>query len=424
MDPKNIVIITYDWPPRNSISVHRPYSWAKYWAEEGIKVTVLTAAKQSFDEPLDLYLPQLPISIIETSNNKSANFLSKIFKISWARSILRSLIALLTKKFNIIIDPRASWRMATKPHVVKLAKNADYVISTFGPASAHLIAMDMKKINPKLKWIADYRDLWSNNYMLKISEKLRQSITKEEISSVGEYADKIITVSEEMVKKLSYLLKKPVYKIPNGFDFDENKVKKIISKIDKVIKKPLRIIYTGMIYRGFRDPKPLLDAISHLIETNKINSGDITVDFYGDRVEVAKEYAKQSEFKTFVRIMGHVKREIALDVQRNAGVLLLLESSDLHAKGTLTGKLFEYIVSGRPILCIGSRPKYEIGKVLKQTGTGLVIGPNEIKNLPEVLLQLMKKPTNVSWYKPNINEILKYSRHKQALQLLSEIKKI
>lgn len=420
----HIVIITYDWPPRNSISVHRPYSWAKYWVEQGIKVTVLTAAKQPFDAPLDLSLPQLPISIIETSNKKSANALSKIFKVPWVRSFSKSLITLLTKKLNIVIDPRASWRLATKPHTIKLSKNADYVISTFGPASAHLIAMDMKKINPKIKWIADYRDLWSNNYMLKISEKLRQSIISEEMSSVGKYADKITTVSEDMVNKLSYLLNKPVYKIPNGFDLDENKVKKICSKIDIEIKKPLSIIYTGMIYRGFRDPKNLLDAISYLIETNQIKSYDITVDFYGDRVEVAKEYAQQSKFKPFVRIMGHVTREIALDAQKNAGVLLLLESSHPDARGTLTGKLFEYMVTGRPILCVGSRPEYEIGKVLNLTGTGLVIGPNEIKNLPEILLELMKKPTNVNWYKPNIDEILKYSRRKQALQLLSEIKKI
>jgi glycosyltransferase involved in cell wall biosynthesis len=421
----HIVIITYDWPPRNSISVHRPYSWAKYWSEQGIKVTVLTAAKQPFDEPLDLSLPQLPISIIETSNKKKgANFLSKIFKIPWVRSISKSLISLLTKKLNIIIDPRASWCLATKPYAIKLSKNADYVISTFGPASAHLIAMDMKKINPKIKWIADYRDLWSNNYMLKISEKLRKSIVSEEMSSVGEYADKITTVSEDMVNKLSYLLKKPVYKVPNGFDADEKKIKKISSKINIKIKKPLRIIYTGMIYRVFRDPKPLLDAISHLIETNQINFGDITVDFYGDRIEVAKEYAQQSKFKPFVRIMGHVKREIALDAQKNAGILLLLESSHPDARGTLTGKLFEYMVAGRPILCVGSCPEYEIGQVLSQTGTGIVVGPNEIKNLPEILLELIKKPTNVSWYKPNIDEILKYSRRKLALEMLSEIKKM
>ena len=55
-----IVIVTYNWPPRNAIGTHRPYSWARYWSEAGAKITVLTAAKHAFDAPLDLYLPNIP----------------------------------------------------------------------------------------------------------------------------------------------------------------------------------------------------------------------------------------------------------------------------------------------------------------------------------------------------------------------------
>jgi hypothetical protein len=419
----HIVIISYDWPPRNAIAVHRSYSWAKHWVEQGFKITVLTAAKQPFDEPLDLFLPKLPVSIIEVSYSRVFCAFGLILRLSWIQSVTKSFIALLAKKLNIKIDPRTSWRRAAKPYVLKLAKETDYVISTYGPASAHLIALDMKKTNPKIKWIADYRDLWSQNYILQISKKLHQSMREEEISSVGQYADKITAVSQDMVSQLSYFLKKPVFKIPNGFDIDENEVKKIISRSKKAIKKPFRIVYTGMIYRGYQDPKPLLDAISHLSKSNQINSSDITVDFYGNKLEVVNEYTKQPEFKSLIRLMGHVKREIALDAQRDAGALLLLESSDPKARGVLTGKIFEYIVAGRPILCVGSCPEYEIGQVLHQTGTGVVIGPNDLKKLPEILLELIQNPINVKWYKPNIDEILKYSRHKQALQLLSEITK-
>jgi glycosyltransferase involved in cell wall biosynthesis len=419
----HIVIISYDWPPRNSIAIHRPYSWAKHWAEQGFKITVLTAAKQPFDEPLDLFLPKLPVSIIEVSYNKVFYPFGLILRSYWIRSIIKSFIALLTKNLNINIDPRTSWRGAAKPHVLKLSKETDYVISTYGPASAHLIALDMKKTNPKLKWIADYRDLWSQNYISEIPEKLSQSMRKEEISSVGQYADKITVVSQDMVSQLSYFLKKPVLKIPNGFDIDENEVKRIISRNKKTFKRPFRIVYTGIIYRSIQDPKPLLDAISHLSKSNQINSSDITVDFYGDKLEAVNEYTKQHEFKSLIRLMGHVKREIALDAQRDAGALLLLASSNPKMRGILTGKIFEYIVAGRPILCVGSCPEYEIGQLLHQTGTGVVIGPNDLKKLSEILLELIQNPTNVRWYKPNIDEILKYSRHKQALQLLSEITK-
>ena len=69
--------------------------------------------------------------------------------------------------------------------------------------------------------------------------------------------------------------------------------------------------------------------------------------------------------------MGHVSREKALQAQRNADLLLLLESSNEESRGVLTGKIFEYIASGRPIICIGSRLDFEIGQTLFKTGSGI-----------------------------------------------------
>ena len=66
MKTKSILIVTYDWMPRNSIAVHRPYAWAKYWSLAGLKITVLTAKKYAYDEPLDLGLPVLDaVKVIE-----------------------------------------------------------------------------------------------------------------------------------------------------------------------------------------------------------------------------------------------------------------------------------------------------------------------------------------------------------------------
>ena len=65
-----ITIITYSWPPRNSMSTHRPYSWARYWSEKGADVTVITAKKKIFDHPLDMELPKLEgVKVIEVSYN-------------------------------------------------------------------------------------------------------------------------------------------------------------------------------------------------------------------------------------------------------------------------------------------------------------------------------------------------------------------
>src|SRR5690625_3409835 len=54
-----VLIVSYNWPPRNAIGTHRPYSWAKHWSERGVSMDVLTAKKKFFDGPQDLCLSSL-----------------------------------------------------------------------------------------------------------------------------------------------------------------------------------------------------------------------------------------------------------------------------------------------------------------------------------------------------------------------------
>ena len=73
-----ILIITYDWPPRNSIATHRPYSWAKYWSNNETQISVLTAKKKPYDEPLNLILPVIDKLNVSWFANGSFNDTSNL----------------------------------------------------------------------------------------------------------------------------------------------------------------------------------------------------------------------------------------------------------------------------------------------------------------------------------------------------------
>lgn len=417
-----IVIVTYNWPPRNAIGTHRPYAWAKYWQEAGAEVTVVTAVKRSFDSPLDLQLPPIPgVETIEVSYGGKAGYLDVLLKSEWARLLARRVKRWLTKNGELSVDPRLAWRKAAQAVTKQLATKADIVISTYGPAAAHLIGYDMKIANPELRWVADYRDLWSQSHTSDVSQKTRLSMRNIELDTVGAYADLLIGVSYDMVNRLSSLTGKDVFYVPNGFDIDEEQV--LLRSREKLEKPsgPMNIVYTGMIYEGYRDPTPLLSALSELYSEGYIKDGDVTVDFYGDKVNLAKRLSQNANFAPFIRLMGHVTRDKALAAQREAGLLLLLESSAPEASGVLTGKLFEYMTAGRPILCVGSRPEYEIGKILAATGTGRVFGPDEFSSLKSVLFETLKGNGLYESYSPNFYEILRYSRKRQAIKLLQMI---
>lgn len=420
----HIAIVTYNWPPRNAIGTHRPYAWARYWSEAGAKVTVVTSEKQAFDEPLDMPLPDLEgVKVLSVPYGRvGGGLINRLLKSQRVREKAKKVKSWITRSTGSRHDPRRAWHTAARRVATQLAAECDVVVSTYGPSAAHRIACDMKKANPSVHWVADYRDLWSQQHLGEATESQLEDLRETELATVGRYADSLSAVSEDMVEQLGDLMSKPVRMFPNGFDIDADLVRE---RLQAPVRKPggtLRIVYTGMIYKGHRDPVPLLDAFANLAAKGEITAESATVDFYGTRVEVARELSQIPKYAPFIRIMGHVSRQEALKAQRNAGLLLLLESSEPEARGVLTGKIFEYIAAGRPILCIGSRPDFEIGKVLKATGTGMVYMKNEEAALEEVLLQTLSGAGLYDSYRPDFEQVSRFSRKRISDEFLEVLK--
>jgi len=414
-----ILIVTYNWPPRNAIGTHRPYSWAKVWSEKGADVTVLTAKKQSYDQPLDLKLPVLPnVKVIEVSPNIKVGVISLILRLGFIRKFAKKIKSLLGLRLGVSGDPRLSWLQDAEDDIKILAQSVDVVVSTFGPSSSHLIANDIKKINQKIFWVADYRDLWSSSHL---SFSHVDYIDPQEIETVGKRADLVTAVSYDMVNTLSDLLGVEAIYLPNGFDLTESNVDELIAKKPVSSGGAFRIVHTGMLYDGHRDPEPLLSSLVRLEQQGLIERGSVTVDFYGARIDVAINLSKKEKYRPFIRIMGHVSRDEAIRAQRNADLLLLLESSREEARGVLTGKIFEYIVAGKPILCVGSKPDFEIGKVLASTRTGEIFGPEQFLHIDQSILETISGRGLYKSYCPDKEKIMLYSRERQSNGFLSLI---
>ena len=423
MKKLKITIVTYSWPPRNSISTHRPYSWARYWSEKGEDVTILTAKKQSFDHPLDLELSKLKgVKVIEMPYQFFGSWIVKFSPIEKIAKLFRFKFLNYLGEVN---DPRNNWFLTSSPIFSKIARESDIVISTYGPEVSHTIGCKMKMLCPSVYWIADYRDLWSDNpNMADASKKLKEKIKKKEKETVGRYADLITSISDDFCRRLYKLHKKPVIKVTNGFDIKDKIVKKNISKKLPTLNKTLRIIFTGSIYSKKPSPVMLLDAIVNLVNKKKIPKKSIIVEFYGSRLDHIKNLSQKSKYLNLISIKGHIPRLKVLEEQKKANLLLLLASSKEISRGHLTGKIFEYMSAGRPILCIGGRSNFEIGKVLKMTNTGIVFEKHDIKKLEDLICKYYYGEGLLRNYKPNINKVLSFSRERIANNFLRKIKKI
>ena len=70
--------------------------------------------------------------------------------------------------------------------------------------------------------------------------------------------------------------------------------------------------------------------------------------------------------------LGQLGRAEAVRLQRGADVLLLVTS---RHSGEATGKLFEYLASGRPILAVGGMN--EAARIVTETGTGAAVDSHD-----------------------------------------------
>ncbi|MCZ2490067.1 hypothetical protein [Aquirufa antheringensis] len=344
------------------------------------------------------------------NNNKFVIFLKKIKQI-------------LSNYLGIEVDLRSSWANASINYHSQLAFKNDVIISTFGPPACHIIASHFKYINPKLRWIADYRDLWSTSHLLVIPSFKRKKLIKKELNLVSKKADLLTTVSSELAFQLEQFLKLPVATITNGFDLEIQQVLENYSNFKiQSISNSLRIVYTGMIYENRRDPRLLFKVVDEIINENSNFIESFKIVFYGSSSTIVGKMVENNSYNNFVRCEGHLSRDLVFKEQKNSDFLLLLESGDHDAKGVLTGKIFEYIAMGRPIISLGSLGDSSIGNLLKDTGCGFCYENNFMKLKFDLINAL--NGIRPEWYQPNLKEIIKYSREKQANILFDIINEI
>ena len=439
MDKKyKILIITHYFPPINSIASHRSYSWAKYWSRMGHNITVLTTKKEPKSN--DLNLDCSFFKVIEAENviwgklkeklkglkDKEGENIKENYKnnenIKYkVKKFFIYIIKLLHKRglFNTIRMPDQNDLIINKSTSYIINDKYDIVVSTAGPYNVHIIAYKYKKKYPDTFWVADYRDLWTQNHIFKglfpftIIEEYLENI-------VNHKADLITTVSKPLADKIKNKYKiDNVEVIENGFDPDDfkNLPPEPYWKDDKV-----RLVYTGTIYAGKRDPSPLFEAINQInnsIYKDLLNK--LEVIFVGGAKGDFDFLVKKYNVSNWVKHEGFKPREDSLRMQRDAHALIFLEFESKNVDGILTGKLFEYLYSGTKILGIGVTDNSAPGKIIKESGCGINFGKDveKIKNYSIELLKTGKKDTvNTN------NEILeKFSRKNLAEKLMDIIEK-
>jgi len=415
---RSILIVTHSFPPLNKIGSLRVFSFAKYLSQMGNRVTVLTTKKYSFDGDLDLLLNEEGVDLIEIpylpsffsvakNKNKAGAFSSGL--VSQAKRVLRVIRQNLIGNLWDIRDGWVKKSLSTAVKVVEERK-IDIVISSYGPPAPHALASKLKKKYPSLFWVADYRDLWSQNNVEvpRFPFSLIQSLKEQRIISG---ANLITTVSEQLSSSLMSKFKKPTLVIENGF-LPEDEVGTVPGA-----GKKITLTYTGQIYKKNRDPSPLFQAMAELFKEKVLSPIDIQVNFFGYNVHELSDQVRSAELGKSISLNPQIDRETALKAQRESTALLFLEAGSPEARGVVTGKLFEYLVSGKPILALGITDESAAAKIILKTKTGEICG-NDVEKIKAFIQKLVNGQYK---YSPDLDEIRQYRRDKLVAKLANKL---
>lgn len=398
---KRVLLISYYFPPSGGPGVQRTLKFVRYLPEFGWQPTVLTvdarhAAYPDIDATLEEEVPA-HVEVIRTkawdpyggyarfmgrqkSDAIGVSFVSDKDR-GWREHLARWVRA------NIFVpDARVGWVpfAARKAYDLNGDIQFDAVVTTGPPHSTHLIGRSMAR-RAGVPWLADFRDPWTGVFYYAdlpataISRRLDRRLETKVLSQ----ADVVTVVSPSMEAGLRKRVDRTYECVPNGFDPSD------FASV-KVQQRPgqFAIRYVGNL--GPSQNSPLLwRSIANVVERME-SEVDLTVDFVGNVDNDVIASARSAGLGDNISTTGYVSHDRAIQCMAEAAVLLLLIPNVPEAAEIVTGKIYEYMASRRPILAIGP-PEGDAGRILDETGSGRMFTRDDVDGIEAFLLEELNR---------------------------------
>ncbi|MCR8668114.1 glycosyltransferase family 4 protein [Aestuariibaculum sp. M13] len=394
--PKKVLIISYYWPPAGGPGVQRWLKFVKYLPDFNVEPIVYIPENPNY--------PLLDESLLEEVSNdvtiikqsiKEPYKLARLFSKKSSKAISKGIIPeqkkqSLTEKLLLFVrgnffipDARKGW---VKPSVKFLSEyiskeHIETIITTGPPHSMHLIGLHLKtKLG--VKWLADFRDPWTTigyHKQLKLtssSAKKHKALEKEVLNS----ADEIIVTSFTTKSEFEAITNKPVHVITNGYDYEPLEEFTMDSKFS--------LAHIGSLLSK-RNPEVLWRVLRDLRNESDGFAKDFQLNLIGAVSEDVLRSMNRYGLDNCIKNIGYVSHQKAIKHQKQSQLLLLIEIDSDETKCIIPGKLFEYMVSNRPIIALGPKDS-DVETIIKETNTGNYFYYNSYSSLKSVILEHYK----------------------------------
>lgn len=367
---RKLLFLAAPFPPSTRVGSIRAGNVAKYLAKRGWSVTVATVkpsllGQTTFLGNRDTTLTGLSIKCLYTDHDYrflQSGFIHSRFD-EWAPSTSR---LMRWGVRSLGIDLGIGWKGPLLRACEEMqASDTDIILATGSPFASFEAA---EEISRKLgcPFVLDYRDLWTNNPHNNIPSP---SWAKKREERILAQSSAVFVVSPFMASVLEreFGCKNKTHVITNGFDPEE---------LNSVPTLPLEghsMVYTGRFYPPKRIVDPIFSALSVLNSQSSSYAKNLKFHYYGPDGNYCMKRACYFNVKHMVVTHGVVDRNVSLSAIKSADIAIVITTvgsfgSD-EEKGIITGKLFEPLGLGTPILLVAPEGN-DARAIVKKTGAG------------------------------------------------------
>lgn len=420
----HVLMVAYFFPPLSGSGVFRSIKFAKYLPLFGWEPTVLSTDcppegwefsdnSQMREIPETMEVVRIPDEV-GTGRKKELDFDYHQALLGFLQSVLRySPVA--ERIFSRVSQTRdgiatlcafpcfaLSWAYEVTQYIEKHMdlKRFQAIYTTSGPNSAHLVGFYLKQ-KYGIPWVADYRDPWTfNPYGAEYDPNdVGPRLMFELESILLQYADKNLTIESSLAEIYIHqfgLKEGSVASITNGYDEAD------FADLEMPQRQTDRftINYSGILYSQQRSIVPVLEAVRQLNDEKKIELSKLRFRIVGacttDKIEEIERY----HLGEVIEYTGYLSHKQALQANLSANLLLLLVGDEPKFKWVYTGKIFEYLRSGRPILALAPRDGV-VDRLLRESGHGEAYLSTEISEIKAMILREYQK-----WERGEVPELL------------------
>ena len=389
-------MVSYLFPPMGGGGVIRVVKFTKYLSDFGWRPVVLTSKRGEGD--------YLDISLLKEIEDKATVYRTFSFdfplifkKIFWGKAKGVKLkktgngdgkgriqrVKAFIENYFFIPDSRLGWIPFAVFRGIQIVRKEKIqcIFSTGGPWTNFIIAL-LIKIFTKRPLVVDFRDFWTHDPVNQSRPKIRRKIDTYLERIVILSSDIVIsvtnTISESLIGKYIPPSVEKFRVLPNGYDPED-----FVGK-ERFKSEFFRIVYTGSLNK-YRTPVHFFEALKEAFAMHPEMRHKVRVSFLGDYGIEYQKILDEYGLKENVVFVGSLSHETAIEELFRSDLLLLLSYTGSYvmenARIHLTGKVFEYMITGIPILALTEEGI--LADAIEKTRSGYVVQPTDICRISE-----------------------------------------